>query len=183
MQMIDGGVTAPQGFIANGVLSGIKAGRTKEDTALIFSEKVCNAAGVFTQNVVKAEPVKLTKLRLSRHKAQGIIANSGNANACTGEQGAWVAVRMTRAAANSLSNSEKIGTKVDEDDILVCSTGVIGQQLPVEVIEEHMDELVGVLKEQIKQDSVTCTFMDVTKLGLVELTRKKTYKSLKEIIQ
>ena len=53
MQMIDGGVTAPQGFIANGVLSGIKAGRTKEDTALIFSEKVCNAAGVFTQNVVK----------------------------------------------------------------------------------------------------------------------------------
>ena len=148
MQMIDGGVTAPQGFIANGVLSGIKAGRTKEDTALIFSEKVCNAAGVFTQNVVKAEPVKLTKLRLSRHKAQGIIANSGNANACTGEQGAWVAVRMTRAAANSLSNSEKIGTKVDEDDILVCSTGVIGQQLPVEVIEEHMDELVDGLSKE-----------------------------------
>ena len=112
MQMIDGGVTAPQGFIANGVLSGIKAGRTQEDTALIFSEKICNAAGVFTQNVVKAEPVKLSKLRLSRHRAQAVIANAGNANACTGEQGAWVAVRMTRAAANSLSNSEKIGTKL-----------------------------------------------------------------------
>ena len=149
MQLIDGGVTAPQGFIANGVLSGIKAGRTKEDTALIFSEKVCNSAGVFTQNVVKAEPVKLTRLRLkNRHKAQAVIANSGNANACTGEQGAWAAVRMTRAAANSLSNSEKIGMKVDEDDVLVCSTGVIGQQLPVEVIEEHIDELVeGLSKE------------------------------------
>lgn len=149
MQLIDGGVTAPQGFIANGVLSGIKAGRTKEDTALIFSEKVCNSAGVFTQNVVKAEPVKLTRLRLkNRHKAQAVIANSGNANACTGEQGAWAAVRMTRAAANSLSNSEKIGMKVDEDDVLVCSTGVIGQQLPVEVIEDHIDELVeGLSKE------------------------------------
>lgn len=149
MQLIDGGVTAPQGFIANGVLSGIKSGRTKEDTALIFSEKVCNSAGVFTQNVVKAEPVKLTRLRLkNRHKAQAVIANSGNANACTGEQGAWAAVRMTRAAANSLSNSEKIGMKVDEDDVLVCSTGVIGQQLPVEVIEEHIDELVeGLSKE------------------------------------
>ena len=148
MQMIDGGVTAPQGFIANGVLSGIKAGRTQEDTALIFSEKICNAAGVFTQNVVKAEPVKLSKLRLSRHRAQAVIANSGNANACTGEQGAWTAVRMTRAAATSLSNSEKINQKVDEDDVLVCSTGVIGQQLNVEVVEEHMDELVAGLSKE-----------------------------------
>lgn len=147
MQFVDGGVTAPKGFLANGVLSGVKAGRTKEDTALIVSEKPCVATGVFTKNKVQAEPVKLSRLRLSRRKAQAIIANSGNANACTGDQGAQVAIRMTRATAIALSDAETWG-KIDEDDVLVCSTGVIGQQLPVEVIEEHVDELVkGLSKE------------------------------------
>lgn len=154
MQFIDGGVTAPKGFYANGMLCGIKAGRTKEDTALIVSEKPCTAAGVFTQNKVKAEPVKLSKMRVSRHRAQAVIANSGNANACTGDQGANVAVRMTHAAAVALSNAGGLSAgdaewgKIDEDDVLVCSTGVIGQQLPVEVIEENIDELVkGLSKE------------------------------------
>ena len=148
MQFIDGGVTAPTGFTANSVLSGIKKSRTKDDTALIFSEKICNVAGVFTQNVVKAEPVKLTKLRVNRRRAQAIIANSGNANACTGEQGACNAVRMTRAISVALTKSEIVDAKVDEDDVLVCSTGVIGQQLPVEVIEEHADELVNGLSKE-----------------------------------
>lgn len=148
MQFIDGGVTAPAGFYANGMLCGIKAGRTKEDTALIVSEKMCTAAGVFTQNKVKAEPVKLTKMRVSRHRAQAVIANSGNANACTGDEGANVAVRMTHAAAQALSKAEGLADnsvkwgKIDEDDVLVCSTGVIGQQLPVAVIEENIDTLV-----------------------------------------
>ena len=147
MEFIEGGVTAPKGFYANGVLSGIKAGRTKEDTALIVSEVQCNAAGVFTQNKVKAEPVKLSMLRLRRGKAQAVIANSGNANACTGDNGANVAVRMAHAAAVAVSKLDKWG-KIDEDDVLVCSTGVIGQQLPVEVIENHVDELAeGLSKE------------------------------------
>ena len=88
MQFIDGGVTAPQGFTASGILCGIKKGRTKNDTALIFSEKPCAAAGVFTQNRVKAECVKLTRRNIANGVMQAAIANSGNANACTGEQGA-----------------------------------------------------------------------------------------------
>ena len=147
MQFVDGGVTSPKGFYANGVLSGIKKGRTTEDTALIVSEIPCVAAGVFTQNKVQAEPVKLSRLRLRRPTAQAIIANAGNANACTGEQGAHVAIRMTRSAALALTGIEKYG-KIDEDNVLVCSTGVIGQQLPVECIENNMEELVtGLSKE------------------------------------
>ncbi|MCR5698066.1 MAG: bifunctional ornithine acetyltransferase/N-acetylglutamate synthase [Treponemataceae bacterium] len=140
MQFIDGGVCAPCGFVANGVLSGIKAGRTKEDTALIYSEKVCTASGVFTQNKVQAEPVKLTRSRVKNHAAQAVIANSGNANACTGEEGAKNAVRMANAVSKSLS--------IDEENVLVCSTGVIGQQINVKAIEDHVDELAkGLSKE------------------------------------
>ena len=135
MQFIDGGVCAPAGFTANGVLSGIKVGRTKEDTALIYSEKPCTCAGVFTKNRVQAEPVKLTQSRTSRGKARAIIANSGNANACTGKQGADNALRMSASVAKAL--------QIPEDEVLVASTGVIGQQLPVELIENHMEELVS----------------------------------------
>ena len=99
MQFIDGGVSAPKGFFANGVLAGIKPGRTKEDTALFVSEKVCNAAGVFTKNLAQAEPVKLDKKRLSRRRAQAVIINTGYANAGTGAQGAANAVRTAHAAA------------------------------------------------------------------------------------
>lgn len=147
MEFIDGGVTAPKGFYANGFLCGIKEGRTKEDTALIVSEVPCVAAGAFTQNRVKAEPVKLSQMRIRRQKAQAIIANSGNANACTGDQGANVAVRMGHAAAVAVTKLEKWG-KIDEDDVLVCSTGVIGQQLPVEKIESHIDELASGLSKE-----------------------------------
>ncbi len=147
MQFIDGGVTAPKGFFANGVLSGVKAGRTKPDTALIVSEKLCTAAGVFTQNKVKAEPVKLSRERVSRHRAQAVIANSGNANACTGAEGAANAKRMTAAAAAALAKCGKWGT-IAEEDVLVCSTGVIGQQLNVSVIENHADELAAGLSKE-----------------------------------
>lgn len=140
MQFIDGGVTAPLGFTANGVLSGIKAGRTAPDTALIYSETPCTAAGVFTKNRVQAEPVKLTRARAALGRAQAVIVNSGNANACTGEQGARAAVRMAAAAAAALH--------VEEQDVLVCSTGVIGQQLAVERIEAHMAELVSGLSRE-----------------------------------
>lgn len=139
MKYIEGGVTAPVGFTANGVLSGIKSGRTKPDTALILSDTLCTAAGVFTQNRVQAEPVKLTRSHIADGTAQAVIANSGNANACTGEQGAQNAHRMVCAAANALH--------LPEENVLVCSTGVIGQQLPVSVIEEHIEDLVGGLSK------------------------------------
>jgi len=140
MQFIDGGVTAPQGFTASGMLCGIKKGRTKNDTALIFSEKPCDAAGVFTQNRVKAESVKLTKQNISNGVMQAVIANSGNANACTGEQGRQNALRMAKAAAGVLG--------IKAEDVVVCSTGVIGQQLPVEVIESHIQELKDSLSKE-----------------------------------
>lgn len=145
MKLIHGGVTAPLGFTANAVRSGIKESRTTEDTALIYSEKICSAAGVFTQNKVQAEPVKLTRSRIASRQAQVIIANAGNANACTGQQGMDNAIRMAKAAEEAL---KKLGKSVQTDDVLVCSTGVIGQQLPVEVIEEHAMELAeGLSKE------------------------------------
>ncbi len=144
MQFIDGGVTAPQGFTANGMLCGLRKGRTKNDVALVYSEKPCTAAGVFTQNRVKAECVKLTKKNLGNGRAQAAIANSGIANACTGEQGALAARRMADCAAKALG--------INGDDVIVCSTGVIGMQLPVEIIESHIQELkAGLSKEGHKE--------------------------------
>ncbi len=139
IKQIEGGVCAPLGFTANGVLAGIKAGRTKNDLALIYSEKPCNAAGVFTKNLVKAEAVKLTRENLKNGKAQGVIANSGNANACTGEQGAKNALRMAQAAASAL--------KISSDDVVVCSTGVIGQQINIEAIEKALPNLAAGLSK------------------------------------
>ncbi|HHY59452.1 MAG TPA: hypothetical protein GX504_02445, partial [Clostridia bacterium] len=87
-QVVDGGVTAPQGFQAAGVSAGIKK-NGKRDLALIYAEKPCSAAGVFTQNLVKAAPVLLDMehLEKTQGRAQAIVVNSGNANACTGAQG------------------------------------------------------------------------------------------------
>jgi glutamate N-acetyltransferase / amino-acid N-acetyltransferase len=133
MTFIEGGVCAPQGFTANGICCGIKKGRTKNDIAVIESEVPANAAAVFTKNLVKAEPVKLTKKHLANGVAQAVIANAGNANACTGERGFRNAERTAEAAAKYL------GLKAD--DVIVCSTGVIGQQINIDAIEAGMERL------------------------------------------
>ena len=144
MQFIDGGVTAPKGFTANGMLCKIKESSTKNDLALVFSEKLCNAAGVFTQNKVKAESVKLTKENIANGKAQAVIANSGNANACTGEQGAKVARKMASLAADVLG--------INSGDVIVYYTSVIGKQLTVEKIEKNIQSLKdGLSKEGHKE--------------------------------
>ncbi|MGN0729023.1 bifunctional glutamate N-acetyltransferase/amino-acid acetyltransferase ArgJ [Treponema sp.] len=144
MQFIDGGVTAPAGFTANGVMCKIKESSTKNDLALVFSERMCNAAGVFTQNKVQAESVKVTKKHISDGKAQAVIANSGNANACTGKQGAETALRMAALAAGVLG--------IQPEDVVVYSTGVIGKQLPVEKIEKNIQALKdGLSKEGHKE--------------------------------
>ncbi|MCR5606195.1 MAG: bifunctional glutamate N-acetyltransferase/amino-acid acetyltransferase ArgJ [Treponema sp.] len=153
MQFIEGGVTAPIGFTANGMLCGIKAGRTKNDTALIFSEKICSVAGVFTKNRVQAESVKLTRKHIENGKAQAVIANSGIANACTGLQGAKAALRQAECTAKELN--------INADDVIVCSTGVIGQQLPVEKIEANIASLVkGLSKEGHEQARVAIMTTD-----------------------
>jgi glutamate N-acetyltransferase/amino-acid N-acetyltransferase len=133
MMFIEGGITAPLGFAANAVRSGIKASRKTDDTALIFSDVPCAAAGVFTRNRVQAEPVKLSRQHLLNGRAQAVIINAGNANACTGEQGMNAARRMAAACARELG--------ISEDDVLVASTGVIGQQLSVEKIEAALPAL------------------------------------------
>ncbi len=135
---IEGGVCAAAGFKAAGVHVGVKTHAAwKRDVALIVSEVPCAAAGVFTTNAVKAAPIHITKAHLSDGKARAIIANSGNANACAPD-GEENAERMCAAAAKAIG--------CDTSEVLVASTGVIGQKLNVEVIENGVPELFAALE-------------------------------------
>ena len=137
LNFIEGGVCAAQGFRAAGIHVGVKTHAAwKKDVALIVSDVDCAAAAVFTKNVVKAAPIHVDKAHLADGKARAIIANSGNANACA-PHGEENAEKMCAAAAKA------IGCK--PEDIVVSSTGVIGQTLNVKVIEDGMPELYGAL--------------------------------------
>ena len=118
MLHIDGGVCAPRGFRAGAVHCGIKKGSTKDDLAVIVSDVECVAAAVYTTNRVKAAPLYVTMEHLENSVARAIVANSGNANACA-PLGTENAVKMCQAAVSVL--------EVDAKDIIVASTGVIGQ--------------------------------------------------------
>ena len=130
-KIIKGGVVSPKGFKASGVSSGIKSGN-KKDLALIYSENICTATGVFTKNAVKASPVILSQKHIKNGKAQAIIANSGNANACNAK-GEENAKKMCKLAGNALNIKSK--------DVIVASTGVIGKVLPIKLIEENIINL------------------------------------------
>ena len=137
LKFIDGGVCAAQGFQAAGIHVGVKThANWKKDVALIVSDVDCAASAVFTKNVVKAAPIHVDKVHLADGKARAIIANSGNANACA-PHGEENAIKMCQAAAKA------IGCK--PEDVLVSSTGGIGQTLNVKVIEDGMPELYGAL--------------------------------------
>ena len=137
IKMIDGGVCAAQGFKAAGIHVGVKTHATwKKDVALIVSDVDCAAAAVFTKNVVKAAPIHVDKKHLANGKARAIVANSGNANACA-PKGEENAIRMCQAAAKAIG--------CDPEDVLVSSTGVIGQTINVQVIEDGMPELYAAL--------------------------------------
>ena len=133
--MIDGGVCAAKGFVANGLNCGLNKDPKKNDLALIYSESLCDAAGVYTQNKVKGAPVTVTKRHIEENngKAKAIIGNSKNANTCNAD-GIEKAEKMCQLTA------EKLG--IDVKEVLVASTGVIGQILPIEPIESHIDALV-----------------------------------------
>jgi len=135
---ISGGVCAPRGFLAGGIRCGIKPASQKKDLALIYSKSVCAAAAMFTQNKVKAASVIVSQENISNGKLRAIIANSGNANACTGQEGLAAARRMARLAAGVL--------QIDTADVAVASTGVIGVPLPVNVIEKNIDALKASLR-------------------------------------
>ena len=138
MKFIDGGVCAAQGFKAAGVHMGVKSHKaTKKDVALIVSDVECAAAGVFTKNAVKAAPIHVDREHLKNGKAKAVIVNSGNANACA-PQGEENAKRMCAAAAKAIG--------CDVEDVLVSSTGVIGQRINVELIEEGVPALAALLE-------------------------------------
>ena len=137
LKFIDGGVCAAQGFRAAGIHVGVKTHATwKKDVALIVSDVECAAAGVFTKNVVKSAPIHVTKAHLVNGKARAVIANSGNANACA-PQGEENAEKMCAAAAKAIGCAP--------EDMVVASTGVIGQTLNISVIEEGMPALYAAL--------------------------------------
>ena len=138
MKVITGGVTAAKGFQAASTAAGIKyQGRT--DMAMVYSEKPCVAAGTFTTNIVKAAPVKWDQEIVYKHpSAQVIVCNSGIANACTGEEGFSYCRATAKAAAETLN--------VDENSVLVASTGVIGMQLPIEKLSDGVKAMAPKLQ-------------------------------------
>ena len=138
MKIITGGVTAAKGFQAASTAAGIKyQGRT--DMAMVYSEKPCVAAGTFTTNIVKAAPVKWDQEIVYQHpSAQVIICNSGIANACTGEEGFSYCRATAKAAAETLN--------VDENSVLVASTGVIGMQLPIQKLADGVKAMAPKLQ-------------------------------------
>ena len=129
MKYIAGGVCAAKGFSAAGIHCGVRPNKAKNDLALIYSQSPCSAAGLFTTNKVKASPVLLDIEAVKSGKARAIAANSGNANACAPE-GMENAVAMRAAAAKALG--------VDPAEVLISSTGVIGQRLNIAAIEAGM---------------------------------------------
>lgn len=129
MKSIAGGVCAAQGFVAGSIRCGVKQSRKNDDVAIIYSDCDCVAAATYTRNRVKAAPLYVTMEHLEDGAARAVIANAGNANACAPD-GMKNARRMAQAAAKRLG--------LDERSIVVASTGVIGQRLDVECIEENL---------------------------------------------
>ena len=135
----NGSVTSAKGFTANGICAGVKASNTtKKDLALIYCDKVCNSAAIFTKNLVKSDTIYVTKKHLENGTAQAVVVNSGNANACNPD-GYEKAEKMCSLAADALG--------VDENDVIVASTGVIGQPLPIEPIASGIEKLKGTLSK------------------------------------
>ena len=134
---INGGITAPKGFLASGLNAGIK-NQTKKDMAMVFSSTPCAAAGVFTTNLVKAAPVKWDKeIVTTSPYVQAVVVNSGIANACTGAEGLGYCADTAAEAAAALN--------IPKTAVLVASTGVIGKQLPIDKIKSGVTALSKVL--------------------------------------
>ena len=139
MRIIEGGgVTAPSGYRAAGIQTGVKESGAK-DLALVYSTRPANAAAVYTTNKVQGAPVAIDREHLADGKARAVILNSGNANVCNGDVGLDHARRMCSLTASEL------GLRTEE--VLVCSTGVIGVPLPIAKIEAGIPRLVAALSE------------------------------------
>ena len=144
IQRIDGGVCAAKGFRASGVHCGVRKNRTKKDIALIVSDVRATAAGVYTTNLVKGAPLTVTKRHIADGYAQAIICNSGNANTCNAD-GIEVAEKMCEMTGKALG--------IPASDVVVASTGVIGQPLSLEPISAGIPMLVDALSYEGGSDA------------------------------
>ena len=144
MKHIQGGVCAPQGFKASGVHCGVRKNKSKRDLAMILSEVPASVAAVYTQNLVKGAPIYVTQRNIADGVAQMAICNSGNANTCNanGEEIAWEMCKLAGAAAG-----------VAPENVIVASTGVIGQPLPIEPIAAGVAPLFAALNENGSTDA------------------------------
>ena len=147
---IDGGVTAPAGFTASGIHCGIR-----KNKSMIFCEKSCSAAAVYTQNLVKGAPIQVTRQNLQNGTAQAVICNSGNANTCNAD-GEQKARRMCEIAGDALG--------ISPDDVIVASTGVIGQVLPIEPIENSAKDLAAALSHDGSEAAARAIMTTDTKI-------------------
>ena len=161
MEIIEGGVCAAKGFSANGIHCGIRKNKTKRDLSLIFSEVPASAAAVYTLNLVKGAPLLVTKAHLVNGKAQAVICNSGNANTCNAN-GIEIATKTCQLLAKELN--------IKAEDVVVASTGVIGQPLDIAPIKGGIPALVkglgdfsnyaeeGIMTTDTKAKSVAVSF-------------------------
>lgn len=161
MKIIEGGVCAAKGFSANGIHCGIRKNREKRDLSLIYSEVTANAAAVYTTNLVKGAPLTVTKNNISDGKARAIICNSGNANTCNAN-GIDIANKTCSLIANELG--------IPKNDVIIASTGVIGEPLNISPIENGIPELVaglgnnssyaaeGIMTTDTKEKSIALEF-------------------------
>ena len=163
MKQISGGVCAAKGFRAGGIHCGIRKSQTKKDLALIACEVRASAAAVYTTNLVKGAPLTVTKRHLGDGKARAVIVNSGNANTCNAD-GIEIAEKMCLLTGQALS--------VPAEDVLVASTGVIGQRLDVTPIAQALPALAGSLSETGFDDAAAAimTTDTVPKQAAVEFT-------------
>ena len=136
MEYINGGVCAPKGFKASGIHCGIRKNKTKRDLALIVSDCKASAAAIYTLNLVKGAPIYVTKDNIADGVAQAMVCNSGNANTCNAD-GIEIATKMCEITAEA--------TGIDAKDVIVASTGVIGQPLDITPIANGMPQLVSEL--------------------------------------
>lgn len=165
IKKIDGNVCAAKGFLASGIACGLK--KIKKDMSLIYSESPCTFAGVFTQNTVAAAPVVYDRAVVKNSKyVNAIIINSGNANAATGEQGLKDCEETALYTAKALS---KLNDELMSDNILVCSTGVIGVPLPMDIIKKGISMSIPELERSLTAADAVATAI---------LTTDKTKKEI-----
>lgn len=159
----NGSFTTPKGFKSAGIFCGIK--RKRKDLALLYSETACNAAGTFTLNKVKAAPLLVSQTAVKKNqKVNAVLINSGNANACTGDKGYWDAVIMQQYCAERL--------KISPDMVLIASTGVIGQELPMGKIFSGIETIVPLLSEKDNTDAAEAIMTTDKKMKTYGLTIK-----------